>query len=72
MRNTLLPKLTLKERETQHRIAAVPFAEEIDNQNTKEKTTSITTISKPNKPNKFTKALVLHYTHEQRLHTLKR
>ncbi|CAF4846797.1 unnamed protein product [Rotaria socialis] len=72
MRNTLLPKLTVKEREIQHRIAAVPFNDETDNRNTKEKTARITTISKTNKPNKFTNTLFLHYTHEQRLHTLKR
>ncbi|CAF2080634.1 unnamed protein product, partial [Rotaria magnacalcarata] len=72
MRNTLLPKLTVKERETQHRIAAVPFHEEIDHRNTEEKTARITTILKRKKPNKFTKTLFLHYTHEQRLHTLKR
>jgi CRISPR/Cas system endoribonuclease Cas6 (RAMP superfamily) len=72
MRNTLLPKPTVKERETQHRIAAVSFDEEINNHNTKEKTTSTTTISKQNKPNKFTNTLFLHYTHEKRLHSLKR
>ncbi|CAM4974414.1 unnamed protein product [Rotaria socialis] len=72
MRNTLLPKLTVKERETQHRIAAFSFDEEIDNQNTKEKTTGSSTISKQNKPNKFANTLFLHYTHEKRLHSLKR
>ncbi|CAM4976010.1 unnamed protein product [Rotaria socialis] len=72
MRNTLLPKLNVKERETQHRIAAVPFNEETDNHNTEEKTARIPTILKQNKPNKFKQAFFLHYTHEQRLHTLKR
>ncbi|CAF2092967.1 unnamed protein product [Rotaria magnacalcarata] len=72
MRNTLLPKLTVKERETQHRIAAFSFDEDIDNQNTKEKTTGSSTISKQNKPNKFANTLFLHYTHEKRLHSLKR
>ncbi|CAF4674735.1 unnamed protein product, partial [Rotaria socialis] len=72
MRNTLLPKLNVKERETQHRIAAVPFNEETDNHNTEEKTARIPTILKQKKPNKFKQAFFLHYTHEQRLHTLKR
>lgn len=72
MRNTLLPKLTVKERETQHRIAAVSIDEEIDNHNTKETITRTTTISKQNKPNKFANILFLHYTHEKRLHRLKR
>ena len=72
MRNTLLPKLTVKERETQHRIAAVSFNEQIDNHNTKEKTIRTTTISEQNKPNKFANTLFLHYTHEKRLHSLKR
>ncbi|CAF3044868.1 unnamed protein product [Rotaria socialis] len=71
LRNTLLPKLTVKERETQHRIAAVSFHEEIDNHNTEEKTTTTTTISKQNKQNKFVNTLFLHYTHEKRLHSLK-
>ena len=72
MRNTLLPKLTVKERETQHRIKAVRLNEETDNHHTKEETTGATTISKQNKPNKFTNVLFLHYTHEKRLHSLKR
>ncbi|CAF3467602.1 unnamed protein product [Rotaria socialis] len=72
MRNTLLPKLTVKERETQHRIAAVTYDKEIDNHNTTEETKTITSISKQNKANKFTDTLFLHYTHEKRLHSLKR
>ncbi|CAF1409608.1 unnamed protein product [Rotaria magnacalcarata] len=72
MRNTLLPKLTVKERETQHRIAAARLSKETKDTNDKEKMTTITTISRQNKPNKFTNTLFLHYTHEQRLHTLKR
>ena len=36
MRNTLLPKLTVKEGETQHRIAADPLNEETGNYKTEE------------------------------------
>ncbi|CAF2098092.1 unnamed protein product [Rotaria magnacalcarata] len=71
-KSCLLPQLSVKERETQHRIAAVRLSKETKDTNDKEKMTTITTISRQNKPNKFTNTLFLHYTHEQRLHTLKR
>ncbi|CAF1231422.1 unnamed protein product, partial [Rotaria magnacalcarata] len=72
MRNRLLPRASAKERETQHRIAAVRLNEETKDTNDKEKRTMITTIPKQNKQNKFANTLFLHYTHEKRLHSMKR
>ncbi|CAM4838743.1 unnamed protein product, partial [Rotaria magnacalcarata] len=72
MRNNFLPKLSIKERETQHRIATVTLNEETKDYDTKEKKTTTIAMPKQNKPNKFKNVLFLHYTHEKRLHTLKR
>ncbi|CAF4517713.1 unnamed protein product, partial [Rotaria magnacalcarata] len=72
MRSRLLPRPSVKERETQHRIAAVRLNEETKVTNDKEKRTTITTMQKQNKANKFANTLFLHYTHEKRLHRMKR
>ncbi|CAF3346293.1 unnamed protein product, partial [Rotaria socialis] len=71
MRHSLLAQPSVKERETQHRIATAGLNEQTNDDDITEKTTAITTLSKGKKPNKFTNTLFLHYTHEKRLTSLK-
>ncbi|CAF2066067.1 unnamed protein product [Rotaria magnacalcarata] len=72
MRHSLLAQPSVKERETHHRIATAGLNEQTNDGNIYENTTTITTLSKGKKPNKFANTLFLHYTHEKRLTNIKR
>ncbi|CAF5095511.1 unnamed protein product, partial [Rotaria magnacalcarata] len=59
MRHSLLAQPSVKERETHHRIATAGLNEQTNDGNIYENTTTITTLSKGKKPNKFANTLFI-------------